>query len=170
MVANCRPTPALHSAARRCARKAKQRASSACAGSERLDPTPAQLTDKWSGEAIVSRICGRKDQPLAIEIASDGRVTGTRGGAAILNSYMVSKRGSCGRAIDLKTDYILRGALDGRVIEGEPAPSTFFIAPFNLIEKPHERPHVCSGLTTCDNPHGGKSPLVGAHDLVRRRK
>lgn len=146
--------------------------STACAGSERLDPTPAALRGAWSGEATISRIGGKKDQPLPleIEIGADGRVSGTLGSATIQNGYVASNRGAFGRAIDIKTDYILRGGLEGSVIAGESAPSTFFMAPFNLVEKPDESAHVWGGLTTWDNPSGGKNPIIGAHDLVLRRK
>lgn len=144
----------------------------ACAGSERLDPTPARIQGVWQGEALVSRIGGKTNQSLPIEfvIAADGRVSGTVGGAALTNGFVAANRGELGRTLDLATDYIVRGELQGVVIEGESAPSQYVMAPFNLVEKNALDVHIWGGLTTWDNPSGGKDPLVGAHDLVLRRK
>jgi len=144
----------------------------ACAGSERLDPTPAGIQGAWRGEALVSRIGGKTNQALPVEfvIAADGRVSGTVGGAVLANGLVAANRGELGRTLDLATDFIVRGELQGVVIEGERAPSLYVMAPFNLVEKNAQDVHLWGGLTTWDNPSGGKDPIVGAHDLVLRRK
>ena len=144
----------------------------ACAGSERLDPAPARIQGVWHGEALVSRIGAKTNQALPVEfvIAADGRVSGTVGAAQLTNGIVAANRGELGRTLDLATDYIVRGELQGLVIEGESAPSLDVIAPFNLVEKNAQDVHIWGSVTTWDNPSGGKDPIVGAHDLVLRRK
>lgn len=144
----------------------------ACAGSERLDPPPASIQGEWQGQALVSRVGGKSNQPLPVEfvISSDGRVSGTVGAAVLRNGVIAANRGELGRSLDLATDYIVRGSLEGVVIEGESAPSHYVMAPFNLVEKDARDVHIWGSVTTWDTPGGGKDPLVGAHDLVLRRK
>ncbi len=143
-----------------------------CAGSERLNPAPATLEGKWRGEAVIGLTWARKNQPLPLEFefGADGSVSGKVGDATLKHGYVASNRGDFGRAIDIKTDYILRGELEGIVVANEPKSSRFVIAPFNVIEKPGEDAHIWGSVTTWDSPNGGKNETVGARDMVLRRR
>jgi hypothetical protein len=145
---------------------------SACAGSDRLHTTPTSLEGVWSGQALLGMKWAPRDQPLPleIEIFGDGRVEGVVGGATLRKAYIASNRGVVGRTLDLATDYILRGEIDGEVAAGEPKRSKFVRAPFNLVEKPGEATTLWGSVTTWEHPSGAKSEIVGAHDLELRRK
>ncbi len=144
----------------------------ACAGSERLDPTPSKLQGDWTGEALIGLSWAPKNQPLPLElhIDADGRVSGTIGGAQLRAGFVASNRGDLGRALELATDYVLRGELEGVVAPNEPKPSKFLIAPFNWVETPGEEPHLWGSVTTWEHPDGGKNEIVGAHDMRLRRR
>ena len=144
----------------------------ACAGSDRLYMTPSSLAGVWSGQALLGMKWAPRDQPLPleIEIFDDGRVEGTVGGATLRNACIASNRGVVGRTLDLATEYILRGELEGEVAAGEPKRSKFVLAPFNLVEKPGETATLWGSVTTWEHANGGKSEIVGAHDLELRRK
>lgn len=143
-----------------------------CAGGERLALTPASLQGVWRGEAIIGLTWADKNQPLPLEfeIDADGRVRGKVGGATLKNGYVAANRGGLGRAIDIKTDYILRGELEGVVVANEPKSSRFVSAPFNLVEKSGEEQHIWGSVTTWDSPNGGVNEIVGARDMVLRRE
>ena len=143
-----------------------------CAGGERLTATPASLEGVWRGEAIIGLTWADKDQrlPLEFQIGSDGRVSGKVGGATLKNGLLAANRGSFGRAIDIKTDYIVRGELEGVVVANEPRSSRFVMAPFNLVEKAGEQQHIWGSVTTWDSPNGGMNEIVGARDMVLRRE
>jgi len=143
-----------------------------CAGGERLTLTPSSLQGVWRGEAIIGLTWADKDQrlPLEFQIDSDGRVSGKVGGATLKNGLLAANRGSLGRALDIKTDYIVRGELEGIVVANEPRSSRFVMAPFNVVEKPGEEPHIWGSVTTWDRPNGGINEIVGARDMVLRRE
>mgnify|MGYP001403954455 CR=1 FL=1 len=144
----------------------------ACTGSERLHKTPSGLEGVWSGRALLGTKWAPRDQPLPleIEIFDDGRVEGTLGGATLRNSHIASNRGAVGRALDLATEYILRGEIEGEVAAGEPKRSKFVRAPFNVVERPGETTLLWGSVTTWEHASGGKNEIVGAHDLELRRK
>ncbi len=143
-----------------------------CAGGERLSVTPSSLQGVWRGEALIGLTWADKDQPLPLvfEIDADGRVSGKVGDAALKNAYVASNRGDFGRALDLATDYVVRGELEGVVVANEPKASSFVIAPFNVVEKAGEERHIWGSVTTWDSPNGGKNEIVGARDMVLRRE
>lgn len=143
----------------------------ACAGSSRLDPAPAHLQGRWSGRArncLATAIA--PDVRATFEIAADGKVTGSVGGARLVDGYLARNRGELGRTLEIKTDYIVRADLDGEVEPGEARRSLVLFAPFDVVELPNGESVLRGGITTCTSRSGGgKDTAMVASDMELAR-
>jgi len=79
-----------------------------------------QMCGRWKGTAdIVVNWTKARTLPVEIAIAADDRVTGKIGDATILNGRFRANRGWLGRALHVKTDWIIDGRLEGPIIAAE---------------------------------------------------
>ena len=69
--------------------------------------------------------------PIEVTVASDGTVTGSVGSAHFEGCRVVSNRNALERWLNLKTDWIFRGQLVGRLFPGDPFALRKVSAPFN---------------------------------------
>jgi hypothetical protein len=80
----------------------------------------ARMMGAWEGEAeIFVNWTAARRLAVRLVVAPDGRVTGRIGDARLVKGRLRRNRGSLGRWLHVKTDYIVRGALDGPVIAAE---------------------------------------------------
>ena len=80
----------------------------------------AAMAGSWAGDAhIVVSWATEKSLRVRLSIAPDGRVTGTIGDAVLRDGRFEANRTAIGRALGIKTDWIVRGGLDGDVIKSE---------------------------------------------------
>lgn len=75
--------------------------------------------------------------PIAIDITihKDGTVTGTVGGAQLVDCVLKQNRGEVGRRLNLATDYIVMdGYLAGAIVPEDETPEKNITIPFNLAD------------------------------------
>ena len=73
--------------------------------------------------------------PLAITIREDARVTGTVGGAELVDCVLKRNRGELGRQLNVASDYIIMdGYLDGPIIPGDEELRKDFTIPFDVVD------------------------------------
>jgi hypothetical protein len=91
----------------------------ACAALVVLAPANAQvvrpeMVGKWSGTAdIFVNWTKARTLPVEIVLTADDRVTGKIGDAVIANGRFRSNRGWLGRALRIKTDWLIDARLEG---------------------------------------------------------
>lgn len=71
---------------------------------------------------------------VSIKILPDGRVEGMAGGARLTGCSVKKNRGWLGRRLNIKTDYIIRGCLEGAVVPGDSGGMRKIAIPFNIID------------------------------------
>jgi len=69
---------------------------------------------------------------MHLEITADGSVKGFVGNAVFENASCENNRGDLGRALNIKTDYIIRGTLKGAVFSEDPIAEKEISLPFNI--------------------------------------
>jgi hypothetical protein len=117
-------------------------------------PIPA-MAGAWSGEArIVVNWTTEKTLRVTLNIAPDGRVTGTIGDAVLRNGSFERNRTAIGRALHFATDWIVRGDLDGDVIKAEGIRREGVMIPLNWIDD-----HFEGGVNTSGSHFGGKDTM-----------
>lgn len=96
---------------------------------------PPETTGRWEGDCrIVVNWTKQRTLHVTLAVAPDGTVNGTVGDAILRNGRLKTNRGPIGRALSLKTDYIITGDLDGPVIKSEDIVRSGVTLPFNLTE------------------------------------
>ena len=121
----------------------------------------------WEGNArIIVNWCKQRDLPVAVDIHPDGSVTGKVGDATLAHAQFATNRGSLGRALNLYSDYIIRGDLDGAIVaaEGISRPGVFI--PLDLAEGA-----LAGGIHTSGSKVGGREEMIlSASNLKLVRK
>jgi hypothetical protein len=78
------------------------------------------MTGQWEGNAqIIVSWTTQRTLPVTLGIQSDGKVSGKVGDATLTNGRFKANRGWLGRNLNIKTDYIITGDLNGPVIAAE---------------------------------------------------
>jgi hypothetical protein len=94
--------------------------------------TPA-MAGHWEGNArIIVSWCRQKNLPVAVDIQADGSVTGKIGDATLIGGSFEANRGWLGRKLNLATDYIITGKLDGAIVAAEGIARDKIYIPLNL--------------------------------------
>ena len=107
----------------------------------------ATLMGRWRGEArIVVAWAGRERLPVELTIGPDGAVTGHVGDAALVRGRVRANRGALGRALGLKTDFLIRADLDGEILRGSGIRRHSVAIPFNRVEGTLRGSVTTSGL------------------------
>jgi hypothetical protein len=79
-----------------------------------------EMAGHWEGTArIIVSWCQQKDVVVSVDIHSDGSVSGKIGDATLINGRFERNRGWLGRKLNLATDYIINGKLDGAIVAAE---------------------------------------------------
>jgi hypothetical protein len=79
-----------------------------------------EMCGRWQGSADVAvNWTKARTLTVAIAISSDDRVTGTIGDATLRDAHLLSNRGWLGKALRIKTDYLIDGRLEGPMIRDE---------------------------------------------------
>jgi hypothetical protein len=93
--------------------------------------TPSVI-GRWSGVAdILVDWTTQRTLPINIVIGADDQVTGSIGDATLVNGRLSRNRGWLGRAMQVKTDYIIQADLDGLIIRAENIQRDMVQIPFN---------------------------------------
>ena len=116
------------------------------------DTVTNALVGHWQGSArIVVDWCKQQRLPVAIDIKSDGSVSGQIGDATLKNGRLSRNRGSIGRKLNLATDYIIKGDLTGPIVSTEGISRSSVSIPFDLTNKT-----LVGGVHTSGTKFGGK--------------
>lgn len=84
------------------------------------DPVAKPFAGHWEGSAqIAANWCKQRQLAVAIDIHPDGSVTGKVGDATLAKARFSSNRGWLGRALNLFSDYIVRGDLNGPIVAAD---------------------------------------------------
>jgi len=122
--------------------------------------TPA-MAGSWTGDAqIAVSWTRRRTLSVHLNIQQDGSVTGTVGDATLQHGRLEANRGSLGRVLHVKTDWIVRAALSGNIINAEGICRDEVILPLNWIAD-----HFDGGVNTSGSHFGGSNAMVAAKDL-----
>jgi hypothetical protein len=128
-----------------------------------MQATPPDMTGAWAGEAeIFVNWTAQRSLPLKLSIESDGGVTGTVGDATLRNGRFEPNRNALERAIHLKTDWIVRGDLDGDVIKSEKIHRASVMVPLDWIDG-----HFEGGVNTSGSHFGGRESMWLAAGRLR---
>jgi hypothetical protein len=133
----------------------------ACAASP-FTPPP-ELVGHWRGEArIIVTWCEQDTLAVDLTIETDGSVQGRVGDATLAEGRLEANRGTIGRSLNLKTDYIVSARLVGAIVAAEGIAREQVLIPVN-----HQSGRLVGGLHTSGNHVGGKADMVlSAADLV----
>jgi hypothetical protein len=123
--------------------------------------TPA-MSGCWTGEAeIVVNWTRARVLPVRIEVLQDGRVSGRVGDATLQHGRLEANRGALGRALHVKTDWIVRAALSGNIIDADGIRREDVMMPLNWVGD-----HFEGGVNTSGSHFGGKDSMwLAARDL-----
>lgn len=69
---------------------------------------------------------------MQLTIAPDGKVAGKVGEAQIIQAECRINRGDLGRALNIKTDYLITGKLSGKIFPESPVAEMEISLPFNI--------------------------------------
>jgi len=84
------------------------------------EAVPKSMIGHWEGNArIIVDWCKQQQLHVAIDINSNGSITGKVGDATLTHGQFTSNRGWIGRKLNLATDYIIRGDLTGPIVSAE---------------------------------------------------
>lgn len=120
-----------------------------------LSPSP-DLIGQWSGRGLIAvNWTTQRELTAQLTIASDGAVTGTVGDAQIVNGRLSSNRGALGRAMNVKTDYIISGQLKGCIVASESVCRDSVKIPLNLRDG-----SLVGGIHTSGTMFGGKRSMT----------
>jgi hypothetical protein len=92
----------------------------------------ASVIGRWGGVAdVVVNWTKQRTLPINIVIGADDQATGTVGDATLVRGRLLRNRGWLGRAMQIKTDYIIEADLDGPIIRAENIQRDMIQIPFN---------------------------------------
>ena len=95
----------------------------------------AAMAGHWEGNArIVVSWCHQTNLPVKIDIHADGNVTGTVGDAQLKKGHFQQNRGWLGRQLNLATDFIVQGNLEGALVAAEGITRERVMMPLNFDE------------------------------------
>ena len=123
------------------------------------------MCGRWKGDAdiFVNWTKARK-LPVEIVIAADDRVTGKIGDATILNGRFRPNRGWLGRALHVKTDWIIDGRLGGPIIASENVVREELMMPLNWKGSSFE-----GGIATSGSKIGDRDSMTFTARVILRR-
>jgi len=117
--------------------------------------TPA-MVGHWEGNArIVVSWCHQTNLPVTVDIHADGSVIGTVGDAKLTEGRFQQNRGWLGRKLNLATDYIITGNLDGAIVAAEGIAREHVKMPLNFSGGSFK-----GGVNTSGSMFGGKDKMI----------
>ena len=117
--------------------------------------TPA-MAGRWDGRArIIVAWCQQTNLAVSVDIRPDGSVTGKVGDATLTSGRMKRNRGWLGRKLNIKSDCIVVGNLEGPIVAKEGIARRAVSMPLNFRNG-----------TFVDGVHTSGSHMGGKHSMV----
>ena len=99
------------------------------------------LSGKWQGICFISlgffqddpSLCGTDSTMVDLTIHQDGTVTGTVGQARLVDGYLKGNRGWLSRKLKWRTEFIIKGYLEGPIVDCDRDSVKKITLPFNLV-------------------------------------
>jgi hypothetical protein len=124
-----------------------------------------EMCGRWKGSAdIFVNWTKARTLPVEIAIAVPDRVTGKVGDATIVNGRFRANRGWLGRALHIKTDWIIDGRLEGPIIAAENVVRDEVMMPLNWNGSSFD-----GGIATSGSKIGGHDSMAFTARVVLRR-
>jgi hypothetical protein len=126
--------------------------------------TPSVI-GRWAGVAdVVSDWTKQRTLSINIVIGANDQVTGTIGDATLVHGRLLKNRGWIARTVQIKTDYIIQGDLDGQLIRAENVQRDMVQIPFNSRDG-----RLVGTVTSSSYKIGAAAParLVAKFTLIR---
>jgi len=124
-----------------------------------------EMCGRWKGNAdIVVNWTKARTLPVEIAIAADDRVTGKIGDATIVNGRFRANRGWLGRALHIKTDWVIDGRLEGPIIAAENVVRDEVLMPLNWKGFGFD-----GGIATSGSKIGGRDTMTLTARVILRR-
>ena len=96
---------------------------------------PPEMTGEWKGEAqSIMTWTKTKKIKVTLQISEDGSVHGNVGDAKLVKGKFKKNRGAIGKKLNIKTDYIIRGELQGAILKSEGISRKQISIPLNYKE------------------------------------
>jgi hypothetical protein len=130
------------------------------AGADRWLPAEAHgpgadMAGSWTGEAeIAVNWTTQRTLRVQLSIGSDRRVSGTIGDAVLRNGRLERNRTAIGRALHVRTDWIIRGELEGDVVKTERIRRDAVTLPLNWVND-----HFEGSVHTSGSHFGGRDAM-----------
>lgn len=117
--------------------------------------TASGFAGSWAGDAdIVVNWTTARTLRVRLVLAPDGRATGTIGDAVLRDGQLERNRTAIGRALHLKTDWIIRGSLEGDLIKAEGVRRDAVTLPLNWVDD-----HFEGAVHSSGSHFGGKDTM-----------
>jgi hypothetical protein len=111
---------------------------------------------EWRGRGdIVVNWTAQRHLAVDLTISPSGVVEGRIGDARLVGGRLTQNRGRLGRALNIKTDYIITGSLEGCIVASESICRESVKIPVNLRDG-----HFVGGLHTSGSVGGGKDRMI----------
>jgi hypothetical protein len=117
--------------------------------------TASGFAGSWAGDAdIVVNWTTARTLRVRLSLGPDGRATGTIGDAVLRNGRLERNRTAVGRALHVKTDWIIRGSLEGDLIKAEGIRRDTVTLPLNWLDG-----HFEGSVQSSGSHFGGKDRM-----------
>ena len=114
------------------------------------------MVGEWKGNArIIVRWCQQKNLAVNLTIRADGAVFGKVGDANLTKGRLKRNRGWVGRKLNIKTDYIIVGGLEGTIVAAEGIARSGVSMPLNFYGET-----FVGGVHTSGSLFGGKKRMI----------
>ena len=114
------------------------------------------MVGHWEGSArIIVSWCHQTNLPVKVDILADGSVTGTVGDAKLTEGRFEHNRGWLGRKLNLATDYVITGHLDGAIVAAEHITREHVMIPLNFTGS-----SLVGGVNTSGSKLGGRDKMI----------
>ncbi|MCK4261743.1 hypothetical protein KAX00_01410 [bacterium] len=126
-----------------------------------------EVAGTWEGKAlIIVSWCSQKELDVLVKINPDGAVTGKVGDAKLSDGLFKRNRGWLGRKLNIKSDYIIVGKLEGAIVQKEGIIRKGVKMPINIKDG-----KLVGGLHTSGSKFGGKERMIlTAFDMSLSRR
>lgn len=112
------------------------------AHAEKNEEKLINLSGKWQGICKISlgffqdgpSLCGTDSTMVDLTIHQDRIVTGTIGNARLVDCYLKGNRGWLSRKLNWRTEFIIKGHLEGPIVDCDTDSTIKITIPFNMVE------------------------------------
>ena len=115
-----------------------------------------EMVGHWEGDGkIIVTWCQQTNLPVTLDVKADGGVTGKIGDATLTKGQLRRNRGWLGKKLNIKTDYVITGRLEGPIVSAEGITRSGVNIPIN-----YSTGKFVGGLHTTGSKFGDKKRMI----------